>query len=186
MGCVQFFIVEQVVRLGWMGGAPYSFARNYISDLGAVACGMRICSPWHGWMNGSFALQGLLIAGGAVLAWRDGLAKMGLGLLVLSGLGLLGVGLVPEDGVRALHGALAAVHFLAGGLGIAVIGVRGRQWVSAVVGVLVLWATVLVGGGSGKIVEAVGLGTVERVAAYGIAGWCVGMGVNLWAERRER
>ncbi len=34
--CFQFFVGEQIARLGWPG--HYSMARNYISDLGAVRC----------------------------------------------------------------------------------------------------------------------------------------------------
>ena len=178
MGCLQFFVMEQVARMGWRGAEPYSFARNYISDLGAVGCGAVVCSPWHGLMNGSFVVQGILIAAGAWLAWRVGLAKGGLCLLIASGLGLSGVGLVPEDAVRSWHASLAALHFLAGGLGMAWIGLRGRDWVSALAGVVVLSATVLFGGWSAWVAGMVGVGTMERVAAYGIAGWMVWMGAQ--------
>ena len=65
--CVQFFVAEQIARLGWT--LPYSFARNYISDLGATVCTSLVCSPRHALMNASFVLQGLLIAGGR---WRAG------------------------------------------------------------------------------------------------------------------
>ena len=60
--CLQFFLAEQVVRLGWT--LPYSFARNYVSDLAATACSALVCSPWHTLMNCSFVLQGMLIMGG--------------------------------------------------------------------------------------------------------------------------
>ena len=64
--CFQFFVGEQIARLGWTG--HYSMARNYISDLGAVRCGgTAACSSLHWVMNGSFVLQGLLIVFGAVL-----------------------------------------------------------------------------------------------------------------------
>lgn len=61
MACLQFFLAEQVVRFGWT--LPYSFARNYVSDLAATACSAQVCSPWHALMNCSFVLQGLLITG---------------------------------------------------------------------------------------------------------------------------
>ncbi len=64
--CFQFFVGEQIARLGWPG--HYSMARNYISDLGAVRCdGAATCSSLHWVMNGSFVLQGLLIVFGTVL-----------------------------------------------------------------------------------------------------------------------
>ena len=56
--CFQFFVGEQIARLGWAG--HYSMARNYISDLGAVRCGgAASCSSLHWVMNASFVLQGL-------------------------------------------------------------------------------------------------------------------------------
>ena len=184
LGCFQFFVMEQVVRLGWRGAEPYHFARNYVSDLGAVGCGAAVCSPWHSWMDGSFVVQGVLIAAGAVLAWRTGLAKAGLALLIMSGLGLVGVGLVPEDVVRPWHAGLAALHFLAAGLGMAWIGLRGRDWLAAVTGVVVLWATFLVGDSSLWGARMAGPGTLERVAAYGIAAWMVWMGARQMQQRQ--
>ena len=57
--CFQFFIAEQIARLGWSG--HYSMTRDYISDLGAVRCSVSgsVCSSLHWVMNGSFMLQGL-------------------------------------------------------------------------------------------------------------------------------
>ena len=64
LSCFQFFVAEQITRLGWPG--HYSMARDYISDLGSAR------SPLHWVMNGSFMLQGLLIFLGAVLVRPDG------------------------------------------------------------------------------------------------------------------
>ncbi len=63
--CFQFFVGEQIARLGWTG--HYSMARDYISDLGACAWRLRSVLALHWVMNGSFVLQGLLIVFGAVL-----------------------------------------------------------------------------------------------------------------------
>ena len=47
--CFQFFIAEQIARLGWTG--HYSMTRDSISDLGAVRCsgsvGGSACSSLH-------------------------------------------------------------------------------------------------------------------------------------------
>ena len=67
--CFQFFVAEQIARLGWPG--HYSMARDFISDLGSAR------SPLHWVMNGSFMLQGLLIFFGAVLARLEGQIAIG-------------------------------------------------------------------------------------------------------------
>ena len=190
--CAQFFVVEQVVRAGWR--APYSFRRNYVSDLGVVFCVSGLCSPWHAWMNGSFLLQGVLIAMGAVLLWRrlgrGKVGRSGMALLVVCGLGLVGVSLVPEDVDVPVHARSAVAYFLGGGMGVLLVGMsmvmagwRRVGWGSAVLGIIVVAATVMVGQMSKAPVRG-DVGTVERVAVYGLTGWFVAMGV--WVLRRER
>jgi hypothetical membrane protein len=185
--CSQFFVCEQVARIGW--NIPYSFRHNYISDLGATVCGPLVCSPWHALMNASFALQGLLIASGALVIWKHlrGAGRAGLGLLVASGVGVLVVGFVPENGDVQVHGAFAALHFLGGGLGILFLGLWMRGvagWASAAVGLVIIAATVLLGQRTAPLLLHLGTGLVERVAAYGIAGWMVAAGIYLWTPSR--
>ena len=74
---------------------------NWISDLGTAN------SPLHWVMNGSFVLQGVLISVGAILMRRLFPAKwsyrVALLLFLVSGLGVLVVGLVPEDRDAQVH-----------------------------------------------------------------------------------
>lgn len=180
MCCAQFFIAEQVARSAW--NLPYSFAKNFISDLGNTICDQLVCSPWHAVMNGSFALQGLLIAGGAIVAWvrTRGFGRVPLALLMLCGLGTLVVGFVPENANGEWHQRGAAMHFLAGGLAMIAAGwawPRRFGWASAVLGIIVLAATWLLGQRTSAVVNQLGVGSVERVAAYGIAGWMVFLGI---------
>lgn len=181
--CLQFFFAEQAVRLGWK--LPYSFAENYVSDLGATACSALVCSPWHVLMNCSFVLQGLLITGGVVLTWWqwNRLARTGMCLLIICGLGVVVVGLVPEDVNGGLHRIGAALHFLGGGLGMIAVGFSLRRWfgwISVATGIAVVAATVALTKAGGVWAEEVGTGTLERVAAYGIAGWMVAVGSYLY------
>ena len=85
---------------------------NWISDLGTAD------SPLHWVMNGSFVLQGVLISVGAILMRRLFPAKwtfqIALLLFLISGLGVLVVGLVPEDKVAEVHRLGALVHLGAG------------------------------------------------------------------------
>ena len=95
---------------------PYSLKNNYISDLGNTACGMfhvphgtpyYVCSPSHAVMNASFIIFGVLTIAGALLLqriWPAGrLARWALIMWVLSGLGKIVVGLVPENTRIGLH-----------------------------------------------------------------------------------
>jgi hypothetical membrane protein len=71
VNALQWVIAEAVTAAAW-SDPPYSYARNYISDLGVPDCGTKfqgreICSPSHALMNTSFALQGILFAAGVLL-----------------------------------------------------------------------------------------------------------------------
>ncbi len=114
---LQFFIVETYVGIHWPG---YSFITDRISDLGAGR------SPFHNLVNGSMLLQGLLIGGGAWLmrgAFRPGrLRDLGIALIVINGLGVILVGLVPEDTNRVLHDIGAIALFLSGNIGLLALG----------------------------------------------------------------
>ena len=188
--CAQFFVMEQVVRLGWR--APYSFRANYVSDLGAQLCGPGLCSPWHAWMNSSFLLEGALMVLGALRLWRTlgkgWVGKLGLLLVVVSGLGLMGVAFVPEDVSIVVHARAAVAYFLGGGFGVMLVGLGlllrreiGVGGVSVVVGLAVLAATVTVGQMS-KLPVHPDVGAVERVAVYGLTGWLIAVG--WWVVRR--
>jgi hypothetical membrane protein len=185
MGCLQFFLAEQVVRSAWT--LPYSFAGNYVSDLGATGCSALVCSPWHALMNGSFVLQGLLIMGGAILTFRrwNLLGQIGMGLLLLCGAGVAVVGFVPEDANHALHHLGAALHFLGGGMGMLVVGLSLRRrfgWISIAAGIAVTAATIALSQGGGIWERAIGVGALERIAAYGIAGWMAIFGAWLYSQ----
>ncbi|MBK3567716.1 DUF998 domain-containing protein [Streptomyces sp. MBT62] len=71
LDAVQWVVSEAVAAAAWTS-PPYSYATNYISDLGVPECGTHyqgrtICSPDHALMNTSFIAQGVLFATGAIL-----------------------------------------------------------------------------------------------------------------------
>ena len=167
--CFQFFVAEQIARMSWPG---YSMTGNWISDLGAAN------SPRHWVMNGSFVVQGVLISVGALLMRRlfppKAAYRMALSLFVLSGLGVLVVGLVPEDSNARIHQMAALVHLLGGNLAMVLIGVamlvgaarvRFRGVITVLAGLLGLTALVLLGLGEKEV------GTFERLAAYPLTLW---------------
>lgn len=100
----------------------YSYARNYISDLGVPTCGAifdgrPVCSPLHLVMNAGFVLQGLCFVGAALAMMRVLSAPSRFALLTCAGLdaiGLVLLGFFPETAATAgLHtlGALLAIVF---------------------------------------------------------------------------
>jgi hypothetical membrane protein len=181
VGCLQFFAAEAVAAAGFAGS--YSFRRNYISDLGALSCSAG-CSPLHGLMNASFVLQGVLIFAGALVVWPlfpTGLAKLALGLVAASGLGVALVGLAPEDSMPGWHYLGAAENLLFCNAGAALLGVALlRGGASRAVGLLSRTFGLIGLAGLGGLASGhdfgLGLGGVERVAAYPFPLWIAGMG----------
>lgn len=186
---LQFFIAEAVVIAAWAGPTPYSRRLNYISDLGALHCGVYagrdVCSPLHLVMNVSFVLQGVAMIVGALFlnqAVFRVAAKLMLpaaaahplwtlvtrALIAVAGTGIGVVGVVPEDLNRPVHTVGAVMFFLAGGLSLVTAAWSWRHVsrVSAVLfgcGLVSLVSTaVFEFGGPGEP------GTVERFMAYPI------------------
>lgn len=142
LSVLQYFVAEAAVIGAWAGQQPYSRRAGYISDLGAVGCGVfdgrDVCSPAHVLMNASFVVQGIGMMVGALLlgtallctAARPGarfmLAPASRGtwaaavaaraLTAAAGAGTVLVGLVPEDAGSVWHAVGAVLYFAAGGL----------------------------------------------------------------------
>jgi hypothetical membrane protein len=196
VGCLQYFAAEAIAAAGFRG--EYSVRLNFISDLGAVRCADgAVCSPLHPLMNASFVLQGALIFAGAVLVWPlfpRGLARLALGLVAGSGLGVTIVGLAPEDAAAGWHYFGAAENLLLSNAGAALIGaalLREKRAPRAV-GLFSLGfgLTGLAGlaGLAAGLDFGFGAGLVERIAAYPFPLWLAGMGVWLLTaggKRRE-
>jgi hypothetical membrane protein len=188
--CFQYFVAEAICAHSFRG---YSLSANFISDLGAVHCLPQLCSPLHWLMNASFVMQGMLILVGSLLVrpmFRRNLGtRTGFLLLPLSGIGLIFVGLFPEDTIDPLHYLAAATHFACGGFGMFLLGVsllqRKRTAVvgrfSAAAGAITLTASLLL---TQKIYLGLGVGGMERVAAYPYTVWLVGMGIGLLLGER--
>ncbi len=196
LSCLQFFVAEQIARFGWQG--HYSFRSNYISDLGARGCTAAICSHWHALMDGSFLLQGVLIAAGAVLLPRrvspGALGWVARVLLLLSALGVAVVGYSPEDVDTNLHISGARLHFGCGSLAMLLWGlarIMRRDGAFQAAGAAFLAAGVAVCGdvllymGASRVNDMLGPGLVERLAAYPLPLWLAWTGWTLLRERRK-
>jgi hypothetical membrane protein len=192
LSVLQYFVAETAVIGGWAGPQPYDRRTGFISDLGAVHCGIfdgrNVCSPLHWLMNVSFVVQGLGMLLGALLltsgllcvAARAGasvqpgrrkrwLAAVWVRILAgTAGAGTMIVGLVPEDVGSGWHYTGALMYFIAGALAVLVLGALWlRQtplgWFVLVCGVASL-AALVTGGLTGMDVPEPG--TLERLMAY--------------------
>ncbi|MBI3422702.1 MAG: DUF998 domain-containing protein [Acidobacteria bacterium] len=191
---VQFFIAQAVVQSAWT--TPFSLSQNFISDLGNTTCApypldstSYVCSPWHAWMNASFIVLGLtILAGGALVraAFPRGWAKVaGLAILALAGLGIIAVGIYPENETIALHRLGAVGHFVLGNLGLAVLGIA--LWQARDKRRLAVYS--IVSGAVGLVATALfitdhylglGIGGMERVAAYPLPLWLMFTGFSIF------
>ncbi|MDQ0822614.1 putative membrane protein [Arthrobacter sp. V4I6] len=196
LSVLQYFVAEAAVIGAWAGPEPYSRRTGYISDLGAVGCGVfdgrNVCSPAHLLMNASFVVQGVGMMVGAWLlssallcvAARTGVriqrrpgrrspSRTALAARLLSftaGAGTVIVGLVPEDVGSGWHDAGAVMYFVAGALALLLLG---WLWVRQTA---LGWFILVCGGVSlGAVITAgvTGLavpepGTLERLMGYPI------------------
>lgn len=191
---IQFFVAQAVVQAAWT--TPYSLTENYISDLGNTSCGpsevgttfVYVCSPLHAVMNASFVVFGVGILVGVALlgslfpASRPWL--VGRALLAVAGVGAVLVGLFPEDLNFPFHKLGAAMQFIVGNAGLVVVGValaRARTrpalaWGAVVSGVAGLAATALF---VERVFLGIGIGGMERVAAYTLPIWLIAAGISI-------
>jgi hypothetical membrane protein len=112
-------------------------------------------------------------------------------LLVIAGIGVLEVGMVPEDVNMRLHVLGAIAHFLGGNLAMVLLGwvlirrsvceampFRLRSWITFALGSIGLLATVALAfrGTPSWVALGWNAGTVERLAAYPLPLWltCAG------------
>jgi hypothetical membrane protein len=190
VSCLQYFAAEAAAVFGFRGG--YSLRRNFISDLGAANCGAGAgCSPLHALMNASFVLQGVLIFAGAVLVWplfpQGWLTRLALGLIAASGLGVAVVGLAPEDVAPGWHYFGAGENLLLSNAGPALLGLAllSESRASRAVGLVSLGSGLLGLAGLAALASGfdpgLGVGVIERIAAYPFPLWLAGMGLWLRA-----
>jgi hypothetical membrane protein len=190
---VEFVVAMAVVQWRWT--TAYSLSRNVISDLGNTACGNwptatshYVCSPWHTAFAVSIILLGLLSILGVLLirtAFPDRTSRsLGLGLLALSGIGAIGVGLFPENVHLQFHEIFALLAFVGGNLALIVLGVamfRDTRWdgyraytlFSGLVGIVALLLYLA------KLTAGLGPGGMERLVVAPLLLWMVVVSIHL-------
>jgi hypothetical membrane protein len=179
----------------------YSYARNYISDLGVpevgVFQGREIDSPLHAVMNAGFLLEGALYLAAAVATVRlvrGGPQRLFLALAVVYAVGIAMVGIVhgseasAQSGLGWMHGLGAAMAIIAGNAASIRSGVSARRgtapWASAplglalgTIGLLALLMLQLDTRLPG--LDLLPDGVWERLSVYTITGWQLATGARL-------
>ncbi len=200
VAAAQFFVVQLVVQSGWR--TPYSWATFNISDLGNVHCQMwdesrprYVCSPLHDAMNTSFVVHGVLLLAGTLLtgaaAWGRGrwstTARI---LFVINAGGWVLVGLVPADVNENLHVLGALLIMGLGNVGLLCAGFvpraslfGGLRPVTLSIAAVAVLAAVMF---FGQHDPGIGLGGMERVAAFALDGWVVVMALASLTRRVRR
>jgi hypothetical membrane protein len=182
VGSVQFVIAMIAVQLKYPG---YSDFGNYISDLGGAH------SPWAAVFNGSVIVLGLLTILGAYLllsAFNRRLSRtLGIGLLGISGIGAILVGIFPENSTALgghMHTIAAFLAFIASGLALLILPaamLRDTRWdgyraFTFLLGIITL---VAIGLYATSKWGALGPGGVERLIVAPILLWLIVVGIHL-------
>lgn len=200
VGVVQFFVIHAIAEAAWV--RPYSWARNNISDLGNAHCALQsepepryICSPQHDLMNVSFIVLGVLLVVGAALTggvlWRRGSAAATARLLSAgAGVGFVLAGLAPADVNENQHVLGAFLIMAAGNIGLVLAGfglaehVPGPlRWGTSLLGITAITAFGLF---LSHHYLGLGMGGMERVAAFPLLLWALAVGVRGLVRRAGR
>jgi len=194
LSSLQYFVVQLVVSFRW--SPAYNLQRNTISDLGNTACGRFngrfVCSPLHTLMNVSFIVLGATMIAGSVLIGHalppTRARKLGFLFMTIAGVGVVVVGIFPENTVPALHGLGATLPFTIGNVGVIVLGLtlalpRALRLVTLTLGVIALAALVFY---ASSHYLGLGEGGIERLVAYPQTVWLILLGGYLLVESRQR
>lgn len=205
---VAYVTLEAIAAAGYVGG--YSYANNYISDLGvtspSVFEGRTIESPRAALMNAAFYLDGILFLAAAVLVVRALVGSPGWLFLALAATHTVGnilVGTIHGGGTESASGSIqwhtlgAALAIVGGNAAVLAAALLSRQigappWyraVSIALGVLGLLclAMLLIDRGSATV-NLLPEGAWERGSVYTVTVWEILTGICLlamvWRERR--
>ncbi len=126
---VQYFVVQISIAVA---SRHYNFISDAISDLGNTGCGRfdghYVCSAYPWLMNDSLIALGASVLAGALLFlafYRPYRLRTRLGFVLMgvASIGIIMVGLFPENLAPTIHNAGADLGFLAGLMSIVIIGI---------------------------------------------------------------
>jgi len=191
---VQYFLVQFLVAQRW--SPSYSISRDTISDLGNTNCATFdarfVCSPLHNVMNASFIILGIgMILGSALIVYEFAKSRgtaLGLASMALSGVGVIMVGVFPENTVSVLHVIGAAIPFVIGNVAIIMLGFSMKlsapfRLYSFLSGVIAIFA---LGCYTSSHYLGLGEGGIERVVAYPQTVWLIATGLYILRAKSLR
>jgi hypothetical membrane protein len=185
-GVVQFGIFEMVAEFVYPG---YSVSSNYISDLGPPCSGGGTCPTQSSWIifDTSVVILGLSALISAYFLYRYFRWKPITGLLALTGLGAVGVGVFNESAPFMLHTIFSLLTFLSIGL-TALLSYRLQKpplgYFSIILGLVSLVSLVLFVPDTGVTVGGIlgiGVGGLERMIVYPVLFWSLAFSGHLMA-----
>jgi hypothetical membrane protein len=146
-----------------------------------------VCSPLHELMNLSFVILGVTMVSACILLHRQlsfvcsRPLSIGFALVAIGGVGVILVGIFPEDSVPLFHGIGAALPFLLGNIGVVLLGISlaaslAFRLFTLILGIAALTALVFYATGH---FLGLGEGGIERVVAYPQTIWLIAFGAYL-------
>jgi hypothetical membrane protein len=172
IGAVQFLIGMHLAEFLYPG---YSVSGNYISDLGATCrTTCVIYQPTAIIFNTSVILFGILVVVSSYFIWREFHIYLIPILFGMSGIGAVGVGLFPET-AGVVHLIVSFITFFFGGLAVIATCKLAKAPFSyfSVLGIMSLIALALY---ILEIFLGLGPGGMERMIAYPLLLWVIGLG----------
>jgi hypothetical membrane protein len=177
-GSIQFLIAVVISKALYSG---YSNINNYVSDLGVWN------QPSAYIFNPSIAILGAAIIASTYFIYKQYKNRLLAGLMVVSGVGFLGVGLFPENtflvnGRPVLHLASAFCLFVITAVAaIAVVRVTKSpyRYISVGLGSVALFAFVLFMWATRRGALSLGVGLLERLIALPVLVWVASFGIYL-------
>ena len=187
---VQYFLLQLLVGLRF--SPRYSLANNTISDLANTNCGVfnnrQVCSPLHSLMNISFIVLGIVMIAGSMFLYnqfkKSRSVLIGFSLFAIGGIGVILVGLFPENTFPVFHSIGAALPFLVGNIGVIVLGftLKISQPMSIYTVSTGLIALIALGLYASSHYLGLGAGGIERVVAYPQTIWMIVVGIYFLSQ----
>jgi hypothetical membrane protein len=200
-GSTVYIAAEAIAASAWKQ-PTYSYANNWISDLGSATAGefqgRELNSPLSAIMNSGFIIQGLLYGLGVLLLSRTLTGRIRTFTVVMGVVTTIGYLLVgtfhgslqaQQNGTLALHFTGAALAILGANLLSLFLGIYWRKTpatrpigiTSIVLGSLGLVAVTIL-----FVTFGAGLpsGAIERACVYTIVMWQVAVAISLLRSRR--
>jgi hypothetical membrane protein len=184
VGSLQFLVAVITAKTLYSG---YSNINNYVSDLGVWS------QPSAFIFNPSIAILGAAIIASSYFIYKQYKNRLLTGLMVVSGVGFLGVGLFPENtllvnGRPVLHLASAFCLFVVTAVAaIAAFRVTKSpyRYISLGLGSVALFAFVVFMWATRRGVLSLGVGLLERLIALPVLVWVASFGVYLLITKEK-